>query len=60
MFIKCKILLVSEPFYDKHTKAIYVGDRNNNIHKLDQDEKWSIAVENINVNSISFEWVPEE
>ena len=45
-----------EPFYDKYTKSIYVCDDYYNIHKFDQGEKWSIAFEDIDRNSFSFEW----
>ena len=59
----CYMSSTPEPFYDKHTKAIYVCDYElkddidivYNIHKFDQDQKWSIAVEDIKKNPICFE-----
>lgn len=41
-----------EPFYDKHTKAIYVCVRKNKLQKFDQDQKWSLARENIYMSAI--------
>ena len=45
-----------EPIYDKTTKVVYAFDYYvARVHKFDQDEKWSIAIQDIEKSSISFE-----
>ena len=55
MAANCDMDRCPEPFYDKTTKAVYAFDYDDRVHKFDQDEKWSIAIENFKKNSISFE-----
>ena len=56
MATNCNMESMPNPFYDKHSKAIYVCDKDDHhIHKFDQDEKWSIALENIKDNAVTFD-----
>ena len=41
----CDMDYCPEPFYDKTTKAVYAFDCDARVHKFDQYEKWSIAIE---------------